>query len=63
MFRVKYIQRWKDLYFRFARSEAMVRGCNILGFLSMMMMLAWFKDVYLESKYLAPKKAAGIKEL
>jgi hypothetical protein len=41
----------------------MVRGCNILGFLSMMMMLAWFKDVYLESKYLAPKKAAGIKEL
>jgi hypothetical protein len=63
MFRVKYIRRWKDLYFRFARSEGMVRGTNVLAFVSIILMLGWFKDVYLEPKFLAPKKAANVKEL
>lgn len=63
MFRVKYIRRWKDLYFRFARSESLVRGTNVVLFTSILLMLAWFKDVYLEPKFLAPKKLANEKEL
>ena len=63
MIRVKYIRRWKDLYFRFARSEGMVRGANVVTILSVLFMLAWFKDVYLEPKFLAPKKAANVQEL
>ena len=34
-----------------------------LLFTSILLMLAWFKDVYLEPKFLAPKKLANEKEL
>lgn len=60
MFRVKYIRRWKDLYFRFARSEGMVRGCNVFAFTSILLMLAWLNKVYIEPKYLVPKKQAAV---
>lgn len=63
MFRVKYIMRWKDLYFRFTRSELITRGCNWLFFVSTLMLLAWFKDAYLEPNVIGPKKELEKKEL
>ncbi len=63
MFRVKYIRRWKDLYFRMARSEANVRGCNIAIFISTIFMFAWFKSYYLEPNFDRPKRLKEQKEL
>lgn len=63
MFRTKYIMRWKDLYFRFTRSEIITRGVNWLFFMSMILMFGWFKTAYLEPNVIAPKKAIADQEL
>ena len=55
MFRVKYITRWKDLYFRMCRSEAAARGCNFLFFTSTVLMFLWFKGAVLDPRYAAAK--------
>lgn len=56
MFKFKSVLRWKDMIFRLARHEGVVRGFNLVFLLGVLKSLAWVKETYYDPSFVEPKK-------
>jgi hypothetical protein len=55
MFKFKSVLRWKDLIFRLARQEGVVRGFNFVFLFGVLKSVGWVKATYYDPTFVEPK--------